>query len=531
MTPSRQSPNTCATCRARKVRCDGRKGTCGNCERLSFTCSYEMRPRNSVSQPPIRRRRAHAACFACHARRIRCNEERPTCQRCSRLGLSCSYPGPKSQPEAGGKASFETEPDVTGNGQVGATENEVPRDLAMLAFRVFFEKLHRIPVFAFLHRACIVEQYRNGLLDRALLLSIVGICSLLGDMGQDTRDLGENLIDEAAAMVLDDMERPTVPRIQALILIVKYRALTKRFASVFMLSAIAVRFATGLRLNYEDPQLSFLARESCRRTMWSLYLIDSTLAAGYQDFALSLSDMIHVDFPCHERNFEMDLPPGDGSDRREDSPLALILRLARLRHQALQFTKKAVERRTPTTAIIEGILNCQRDLETFRDDLPAAYKLSKHNIMLHAYSTTLSIFLSLHATWHGVVCILHRLVLDGLVESLPRETTAELDLDFRTASEKRCLESPKAVTDMLSAVDAAQVDDVPLDLDVAVCVYQCLRVMIRSYCTTAAGSNEVYETITDRCQVGLRFLRSMFAPTPAVKAIVSSPRASQHLGS
>ena len=401
----------------------------------------------------------------------------------------------------------------------------------MLAFRVFFEKLHRIPVFAFLHRACIVEQYRNGLLDRALLMSIVGISSLLGDLGQDTGDLGETLVDKAATIVLDDMERPTVPRIQALILIVKYRALTKRFASVFMLSAIAVRFATGLRLNYEDSQLSFLARESCRRTMWSLYLIDSTLAAGYQDFALSLSEMINVDFPCHERNFEMDLPPGDGSDRREDSPLALILRLAQLRHRALQFTKKAVETRTPMIDVIAGKLNCQRELDTFREDLPAAYKLSKHNIMLHAYSTTLSVFVSLHATWHGVVCILNRLVLDGLVESLPREKIAELDLDFRTASEKRCLESPKAVTDMLSAVYSAQVDAVPLALDVAVCVYQCLRVMIRSYRTTTAGSEEIYEAMADRCQVGLRFLQSTFAPTPAVKAIVSCTRASQHIGS
>lgn len=522
MTPSRQSPTTCSTCRARKVRCDGRKETCTSCERLNLPCSYDLNPTDLRTRPAIRRRRAHAACLACHARRIRCTEAKPTCHRCSRLGLGCSYPGPQDQMDAAEtpRASFEiTSPNARVDDGASA-DTDVSQELAMLAFRVFFEKLHRIPVFAFLHRACVIEQYRNGLLDRALLLSLVGITTLLDDLGEGTKELGERLIAKAATVVVNDIESPTVPRIQALILIVKYRALTKRFASVFMLSAIAVRFATGLRLNYEDTQLNFLARESCRRTMWSLYLVDSTLAAGYQDFALSLSGMIHINFPCHERNFDLDLPPEDGTDSEGESPLALILRLAQLRHHALQFTKQAVERRTPMNDIVEGIRSCQRDLDHFLESLPPAYQLSKHNIMLHAYSSTISVFVSLHATWHGIVCILHRLVLDGLVESLPPETIAELEPNFREASQRRCFDSPEAVTDMLQTVQSAHVDPIPLDLDIAVCIYQCLRVMIRSYHVLHSDTHGSAEIVAHRCEIGLLFLQSMFARAPAINTIV-----------
>ncbi|KAK7591968.1 hypothetical protein V3481_006604 [Fusarium oxysporum f. sp. vasinfectum] len=38
---ARASPDTCAACRARKVRCDGRRSVCTKCERLGFACSFE----------------------------------------------------------------------------------------------------------------------------------------------------------------------------------------------------------------------------------------------------------------------------------------------------------------------------------------------------------------------------------------------------------------------------------------------------------------------------------------------------------
>lgn len=82
MQPKRQSLNTCSACRKHKVRCDGRRDVCSNCERLGYHCSFGQSPDIVGSLP---RRRAQSACLACHRRKIRCNEDRPTCQRCSRL--------------------------------------------------------------------------------------------------------------------------------------------------------------------------------------------------------------------------------------------------------------------------------------------------------------------------------------------------------------------------------------------------------------------------------------------------------------
>lgn len=44
-------------------------------------------------------RRGHGksrlGCFTCKRRRVKCNESRPVCTPCTRLGLSCSYPSPE----------------------------------------------------------------------------------------------------------------------------------------------------------------------------------------------------------------------------------------------------------------------------------------------------------------------------------------------------------------------------------------------------------------------------------------------------
>ncbi|KZP14395.1 hypothetical protein FIBSPDRAFT_1048831 [Athelia psychrophila] len=36
----RRTPMACAFCRGRKLKCDGRKPVCTNCDKRSFACAY-----------------------------------------------------------------------------------------------------------------------------------------------------------------------------------------------------------------------------------------------------------------------------------------------------------------------------------------------------------------------------------------------------------------------------------------------------------------------------------------------------------
>jgi len=94
--PPKKTSQTCSTCRLRKVRCDGRRDICQNCERLGFTCSFQEtgspHPDSDGLTPfSLPRRRVRLACTNCHSRKARCTGETPKCARCQSQGIECVY--------------------------------------------------------------------------------------------------------------------------------------------------------------------------------------------------------------------------------------------------------------------------------------------------------------------------------------------------------------------------------------------------------------------------------------------------------
>jgi len=156
----------------------------------------------------------------------------------------------------------------------------------------------------------------------------------------DVKDSGLSYVDIAVNSVLAAIERPTITKIQTLVLSIRYRMTTRNFSSAFMLLSIAVRMAFGLRLNYENPGLCFLAQESRRRLMWALYMLDSTWSAGLRDFTICPADVIHLQLPGTEEDFELDVPRQtaslSGHSNRDLSILAYYIRIMSLRYVILQ---------------------------------------------------------------------------------------------------------------------------------------------------------------------------------------------------
>ncbi|GAB1313792.1 hypothetical protein MFIFM68171_04002 [Madurella fahalii] len=556
--PHRRTANTCVTCRARKVRCDGRRGICTNCERLDFACSYdenanvEMVQGGSHGAPiSVPRRRARQACQNCHARKARCSGSLPSCDRCRAQGLECVYrpgkrslplPSPSAAPSPGAAMHDDAQIRLSSPNDRGTSASSTaspapavvahhadPAEVVVLrAFDSFFRHVHHIPMFSFLHRASLMERYHAGTLDRSLILALVGITALLTDLGPGMEDYGNRCIQEAVSVCLAELEKPSIPRLQTLVIAVKHRILSKRYSGAFMLHAIASRFATALRLNHESPDLCFLARESRRRLVWSLYMIDSFISAGQPDLALwpDAEHQIHVQLPCNERNFEFDLPeptellrPPAPDPAGVIPPLpdvlgfmALHVRIQWMRTRILQCTSKVIASPSEVLSRLPGqCAELAAELEAFEARLPQSFRWSENNLRLRTYSPRLGIFIMTHVWWRQCHLDLYRLFLPGLREALAPAALQQLDPHFATHKRRSCYEHARAMADMFAQLLALGSSAPVTDLDMPGCAFQCSRVLYHSLQTDGGNLGFTQERVQELASVCLRAARQSTA--------------------
>lgn len=570
----KKSSQTCIPCRVRKVRCDGRRDGCQNCERLGFTCSFQdaaspNQDPESITNFTLPRRRVRLACANCHSRKARCSGETPKCARCQAQGIECVY---KPTKRSGGISSSTTQQSHQGNtdSEIESVSSEPPEKRARMSkenpdshqsgqhdfepnpqttsggsnhepftfpdealiqrtFNNFFRHIHHVPIFSFLHRASLMQRYHAGMMDKALLLALVGITSLLMDLGPGTREYGVRCVDECQNMVLRDLENPSTLKIQALVLVMKHRMLSRKFTTAFMLAATATRFAYALRLNYENSNLCFLARESRRRLMWALLTIDSGINGGCSDFTLMPSESLHIQLPCTERNFEFDLPQVTEYLRSvptrpfpdDVGSLALHVRLLWMRSRVLYCTKNVLG--MPESELVqlpELVKVLSDELAGFNDHLPSSFKFSESNLQLRAYSPRLCVYIMIHVWWRQCHCDLYRMFLAGLKEALPQSGLNRLDPQFLSYCVRQCYEHALAMTDVFKLILSLDGGLPVTDLDLPGCAYQCARLIYFVYQTnpeeTGLTPSQVHE-IGTRC---LTIAKSM-DHIPAGVAIVS----------
>lgn len=300
-----------------KVRCDGRQDVCRNCERLGFECSFQQLsqpPGQYVLKPPEPRRRTQA-CSQCHLKKTRCLGELPSCSNCTRKGRKCTYPrtrkqgqGPgsgsgsgqgsstaaadgseslgggggggsssargdseSSTPHAAGTAGSSSgrgrnassvsaidllgggsSADGGGGGGAGAGAASPEPETALELVEDYFQHLYPLPSFAFLHQPTVVQRCRDGTINEPLKLAICALTALQLHRSSLCHDLW---VQQAEQVVLQQLGRPSIFHLQALLLTIHYRVESGDFPTAFMLAALAARTAVALRLNYERSEL------------------------------------------------------------------------------------------------------------------------------------------------------------------------------------------------------------------------------------------------------------------------------------
>ncbi|KAG5918543.1 hypothetical protein E4U42_006812 [Claviceps africana] len=549
----KKSSSTCSTCRCRKVRCNGGRPVCSSCQRLGFPCSYDDSDADGWSMA-LTRRRVKQACLSCHSRKARCSGHLPACDRCRAQGIDCAYRPSKRVKGPAGRGHGDARPTQSPHsheGHDGNRHKDTDHDKAVDAdtpptdaantpstfnhdpagiepffdsvigrtFDQFFRHVHHIPMYSFLHRASLMEQYNAGKVDKALLLALIGITSCLTDMGQGVREYGDRCIDRAESLIFSDYSRPSTFKVQALVLMIKHRILSNKYPSAFMLLSMASRFAAALRLNHNSPNLCFLAQESRRRLMWSLYCIDTGIAAGYRDFALWRAERIFVSLPCNERNFEFDLPqPAEmlnpdrgGSDvpvSEDVGSLALHIRILHLRQKIIEFTKDVLVSRaiSDTSSLQEPVLALHKQLDDFAGRLPASFQFSESSLRLRAYSPRICVFVMIHIWWHQCHCDLYRMTMAGFREALPEATLVCLDQGFLAHCQRQCVDHSLAMADIFASMQKLGAKPVA-DLDLALCAYQCARML--KYALHGGGEKLglTMESVTEKANVCLEAIK------------------------
>ncbi|KAJ4591951.1 hypothetical protein HRR83_007252 [Exophiala dermatitidis] len=237
-----------------------------------------------------------------------------------RRGRECVYPTPKRPSRATKLAT----PPTTAQGQGSSgtvspilkqmapetsTANLLPPVEETLAlFDAYFEHVYPLPWFAFLHKRSVVQRYMDGSIEECLPLAICAVTTQRLKFEKYDAELSASWASKAEEYLMQTIDTPSTSRLQALVLIVRYRVEAGNFSKAFMLAALAGRCAVALRLNYERPELRFLVQEVRRRIMWSCFLLDSNFSVGLREYEICPPEILYLQLPCPETEFEDDTP-------------------------------------------------------------------------------------------------------------------------------------------------------------------------------------------------------------------------------
>ncbi|KAK7994429.1 hypothetical protein PG991_016017 [Apiospora marii] len=549
---------TCLQCRIRKVRCDGHPTTCGNCQRLDFECSFGQTVVGSAAaisasqervtglQLPERRRRTKA-CVQCRARKTRCLGETPECSNCVRKGLVCTYrtssaPEKKRKqtadlassgsPGSSRRSQASLSPDAVAHRdnsteEAGYRGGELPNPAASASFSPltatgldpttlnelvedYFEHLYPLPSYAFLHKPTVLERCRDAPLDAPLKLALCAITSLL--LQRTSHHYRHDLWAQQAEHLLlspGALCQPSVFRLQALLLLIRYRIERGAFPTAFMLASLAARAAYALRLNYERADfgvLSSLAQEARRRLFWSLFILDDFFSVGLREFELCPRIRCTFNFPAATRRSWLGGRAGRGRWH--------------IRHVALEDLTAAETARS--------VRNFEQQLDALRASLRPEEQYSTVNLQKCGRGSRAQ-FVMVHASWHQCYCDLYRVYLPpGYTEAAPSSAVAGVHPVKRGVMQRSCRGHAESilqiVADFWSLTDQSDTESPPLPLlverDVAVCAFESARIVL--FCC-ASGSPVVDEALVEaaleKTRLCLEMIKRHFAGSASVKTL------------
>jgi len=256
-----------------------------------------------------------------------------------------------------------------------------------------------------------------------------------------------------------------------------------------MLTGLVVRLAQGLQLNLETsadapsatPQASSPStRESRRRLMWSVYIMDAWVGSGVDELTLLDEANIQIQLPSNEQDFVLEMPtvgqylePTIGTSHPQATTdldlTAQFVRLISIRKKvlrcvklplsftligtsstknAIRFVKHLDVARPPWLCDSEyNIL--QADLSRWHNSLPDNLHFTRSAVQKRKVTDQHGALLLLHLTYHQSLCDLTRIGMRELFKIRePILFPPEQD-EFLRQVQDACFDNGMAVSDVL----------------------------------------------------------------------------------
>ncbi|KAH7191959.1 uncharacterized protein B0J16DRAFT_332040 [Fusarium flagelliforme] len=528
----------CVQCRVRKVRCDGTVPRCRTCERLNFQCSFEQDGTSGQYAPRLPPKcRGTKACQECRTMKVRCSGDTPRCTNCQRRKKPCTYlaRAGSTTTEVSSESISESTSQATASPEIqrsSIASNSTPNttdqvDDASLSdglvaslISQYFDRLYPLPSFSFLHQATVIQRCRDKTIDRALQLALCAVTAIYFDKHQDER---ANWAQEAEGLILERLEEPSIFKIQASLLVIRYRAAVGQFPRAFIMAGLAARWAVALRLNYEHSKLTPVAQEVRRRTFWSLYLLEDSFCVGLKEFELFDPETIYLQLPCEDVDFLQEryvstgyLQPGKGLEPEVLGSRAAFGRLAFIRRAIIRLNRRISMKEVSLSDLFSSLERFQNDLLRLQtklapqDQYPASHpqglRPSPQNVIMHM-------------SWQQCHCDLYRIFLTEFPESTPHAAIEGISASERSLMKEKCLSHADQIIQILSNFFHHNDDMHVLEFDAAICAYHSARLVLFGTYTGKDNKGPSMQKAISKAQLCLDVITRYFRFSEQLKSM------------
>ncbi|KAF4120399.1 Fungal specific transcription factor domain [Geosmithia morbida] len=374
----------------------------------------------------------------------------------------------------------------------------------------FFKHVYPLPSYGFLHPRTTMTKFADGTIEKSLVNAIAAVASVRAPGVQRCPSLESAWVQEAETLVWQHLESPTVSRLQAMLLVILYRAETGQLRRAFMLASLAGRTAMVMLLNHERPGTSSVSLEVRRRLLWSLKLVERYFSVGLPEFELCPVENIYIQLPCSEKQF------GDrGIDSDDDRGAYQIgIKLEMFRRDVMKLNRSLALCDQPFPQLTKLMSDFQQHLDRIGSQMPDGPEPTETQLVD-----------SLKSRW------LPRLLLRNFRTAAPRFVVEALDSEYLTEAELLCTHHAKMVVHVIDVLDrtlgrGVKNNNEPrlLEFDTAICAYTASRILLFTarFGTTAETPTEDFAL--RRAEMCLSVIHRFFARSMLVRPIVDELR-------
>jgi hypothetical protein len=411
----------------------------------------------------------------------------------------------------------------------------IPRNELLRMIDDFFNHLYPIPSYAFLHEPSIRQQCVNGTIDQNLALSISAISRRSLSPGRLTTDASILWVAKVEMEIWSQLEKPSIIKLQSLLLVIHYHIQIGRFSRAYMLAGLAARASTALRLNYERPELSFIAQETRRRVLWALSSIDGSFSVGLPEYETISHAIIYQRLPSSEEAYREGNPAARIPGRRHlmepestevCSLLAACIQLSKIAKDIMRLTRQLALSEQPLAQLSGLVQEIQNDLWRVQADVEFSfqYKIAATaSVAEKKDSRWFPRYLQVSISWHQAHCDLYRMFLPKYPEAAPKVIMDTVEPGLKSHAVKACQEHVQNINQILQGL---------LDLTghpalpsyIAVCAYHATRLTLFLPSSPELGVQMDMKSAIESANVTLTVLRRWYSNSAAVEKIILDMR-------